>query len=119
MQFKFYKNPSFLNAFWSVLEVLIFPIALIAATPLFITKLGANQYGMRMLINSSLAFLDMLGFGVNETLIKFISSFRAAKNESKIQELIPTLSLVLLSSGILVIIAGFALYLAHAFERQA
>ncbi len=107
MSFSFYKNASFLNAFWSVLEVVIFPLALLAATPLFITKLGVNQYGLWMLINSSLAFLDVLGFGVNETLIKYISAYRALHQTSEIKKLISTLFILLILAASVGISAGF------------
>lgn len=109
MRPSFLKNASFLNAFWSVLEVIVFPVALLAATPLFLAKLGTNQYGLWMLINSSLAFLDMLGFGINETLIKYISAFRATNKTDKIVQLISSLSWVMLLAIVLGILFGISL----------
>ncbi|UTW63410.1 hypothetical protein KFE98_04415 [bacterium SCSIO 12741] len=104
------QNGSFQNAFWSVLEVIIYPLVLLLATPFFIEKLGVEMYGLWMLINGSLAFLDILGFGVNETLIKFISAYVVKDQHQKIIDLVATLFPILLLSVIVGISAGVLFY---------
>lgn len=50
---------------------------MIAATPFFITRLGAEQYGLWMLINVIVQVMNGLNFGVGESTIKAIAQHEA------------------------------------------
>ncbi|NUQ81081.1 MAG: oligosaccharide flippase family protein [Bacteroidetes bacterium] len=63
------------QAFWTVSDALIYPILLLIATPFFISHLGVEDFGYWMLINSVIAGLGVLNFGMSESVIKFVSEF--------------------------------------------
>lgn len=46
------KSSSLKNALFSIGDTLLLPLIMILATPLFIDKLGMEQYGVWMFINS-------------------------------------------------------------------
>jgi O-antigen/teichoic acid export membrane protein len=55
---------------------------LIAATPVLVRRLGAEDYGLWMLVNTVVASSVLATFGVSEATIKFVSSFRASENRA-------------------------------------
>lgn len=56
-------------------DALIYPVLLLIATPFFISRLGVEDFGYWMLINSVIAGLGVLNFGMSESVIKFVSEF--------------------------------------------
>lgn len=74
------KSSNFKNAYWSVADVLIYPLVLIVATPIFLKYLGAEQYGVWVLINSIIASIGILNAGLGDATIKFISKYRAVND---------------------------------------
>ncbi|WP_276499661.1 oligosaccharide flippase family protein [Pontibacter litorisediminis] len=76
----FLKSSNFKNAYWSIADVVIYPIVLLVATPIFLKYLGAEQYGVWVLINSIIASIGVLNAGLGDATIKFISKYRATDN---------------------------------------
>ncbi|WGD35771.1 oligosaccharide flippase family protein [Olleya sp. YS] len=96
------------NSIYATLDVVFAPFFLVIATPIFISQIGIEKYGLWILVNSVLASLSIFNFGINETIIKYISESKS-KNDNLFQSKVFSsviLFLVLLS----VIILG-AIYL--------
>ncbi|WP_299757615.1 oligosaccharide flippase family protein [uncultured Pontibacter sp.] len=81
---KLLKSPNFKNAYWSVADVIVYPIMYLLATPVFLKYLGAEMYGLWMLINSLIASIGVLNGGLSDATIKFISKYRALEDHSSI-----------------------------------
>lgn len=65
--------------------MIIYPLLLIIATPIYLQRLGAEQYGVWVLINSIIASIGVLNAGLGDTTIKFISKYRATENLSGVR----------------------------------
>lgn len=59
---------------------------MIVATPLFINKLGAEQYGLWMLINVLVQLINAFNFGIGESTIKAVSKNFALGQYQQMQE---------------------------------
>src|SRR5207253_2630807 len=54
-----------------------YPLLMIIATPVFINKLGIEQYGLWMLVSTITLGINVLNIGVGDTNVRLISSLRA------------------------------------------
>lgn len=81
---KILKSPNFKNAYWSIADVVIYPAMYLLATPIFLKQLGAEMYGLWMLVNSLIAGIGVLNGGLSDATIKFISKYRALEDKSGI-----------------------------------
>lgn len=59
---------------------------MIVATPLFIKKLGIEQYGLWMLITTITLGINVLNIGVGDTNIRLISRYRASGDNAAIKK---------------------------------
>lgn len=73
------------NSYYSVADVIFLPLMMIVSVPMLIDKLGADQYGMWILINSIVASLGKMNIGGADAIIKYISYYRSKKNHLMIQ----------------------------------
>lgn len=76
----FSKEQLIKNSVWTLLELTLYPILMIAATPVFIKNLGIEQYGLWMLVNTITLGINILNVGVGDTNIRLISKYRAENN---------------------------------------
>src|SRR5207253_6264226 len=65
------------NSVWTFLELVLYPLLMIIATPVFINKLGIEQYGLWMLVSTITLGINVLNIGVGDTNVRLISSLRA------------------------------------------
>lgn len=78
-------------------------------TPFFIRKLGTDQYGIWMLVNSIIASIGIVNVGLGDAAIKFISKYRALNDNVNINRIINTgLSLCLILLLIIVLLGLIA-----------
>ncbi|PIB33292.1 hypothetical protein BFP78_03260 [Gaetbulibacter sp. 5U11] len=70
----------FKDGIYASLDVVFAPLFLVIATPFFIYKLGIDNYGLWVLINSIVASLSLFNFGINETVIKYVALYKKEKN---------------------------------------
>lgn len=68
------------NSVWTFCELALYPILMIIATPIFIKKLGIEQYGLWMLVSTITLGMNVLNIGVGDTNIRLISKYRAQNN---------------------------------------
>lgn len=57
--------------------MILYPLFMIVATPFFINHLGAEQYGLWMLINVVVQVMNALNFGLGDSTIKEVSKHHA------------------------------------------
>lgn len=74
------------NTFWSLLDVGLYPLLMLVATPLFINYMGLEQYGIWMMATTVNQFMNVLNFGLGDATIHIIASNRAENNTLKIKE---------------------------------
>ena len=72
------------NSTWTFLELTLYPVLMIVATPIFIKKLGIEQYGLWMLVSTITIGINALNIGVGDTNIRLISKYRAEGDTEKI-----------------------------------
>lgn len=72
------------NTVWSLLDLGIYPVMMVLATPVFIKQLGYEQYGVWMMASTINQFMYVLNFGLGDSTIKMISGNRAFENTSLI-----------------------------------
>jgi len=68
------------NSVWTFFELALYPILMIVATPVFIQKLGIEQYGLWMLVSTITLGINVLNIGVGDTNVRLISKYRAENN---------------------------------------
>lgn len=73
------------NSVWTFFELALYPLLMIAATPVFIEKLGIEQYGLWMLVSTITLGMNVLNIGVGDTNVRLISKYRAENNFALIQ----------------------------------
>jgi O-antigen/teichoic acid export membrane protein len=92
------------NAFFNSAETILYPILWLIATPFFVTYLGTEQYGIWMLVNGLMGFGGgVLGLGLADATIKFVSKYNSLKNGKRVTDVIRTTMTIY---GILGIIVG-------------
>lgn len=101
------------NSAWTFAELTLYPVLMLLATPVFISKLGIEQYGLWMLVATITLGINVLNIGVGETTIRLISQYRAEGSLEKIREVFRynfSLAIFLCCSALLV---GVVFYLTN------
>ena len=76
------------NATYSSLDYLLLPILWIIATPILVSKLGTEQYGIWTLANTFMGLSTVFAFGLGDATIKYVSKYRALDDEAGIVRVI-------------------------------
>ena len=69
------------NAVYSTADYLLLPVLWFITIPIFVSRLGVDQYGIWMLVNTFLGFSGAMGFGLSDATIKYVSKYRALGDE--------------------------------------
>lgn len=70
------------NSAWSLLDLAIYPLLMVIATPFLIAKLGAAQYGLWMLISNITQLMNVMNMGVGDSTIRRVSASAAAGDQA-------------------------------------
>jgi len=89
-----------------MLDVAIFPIFMIAMTPVFLSTLGVEQYGIWMLVNSLIASLTVADFGGSNGVIRFISLYRGKQDVNGVHRVFRATCTLYLVLGVGIALAG-------------
>lgn len=76
------------NATYSSLDYLLLPILWIIATPILVSQLGTDRYGIWTLANTFMGLTGVFAFGLGDATIKYVSKYRALNDESGIVRVI-------------------------------
>jgi O-antigen/teichoic acid export membrane protein len=97
----------------------VFPILFsIFITPVMVHKLGVEDYGVYILVNTIMAFLSLLDLGLGVALVKYISQYQAEGNHEGLKNLLNSayclyFAIGVLGFGIYVILGKFFLQIFH------
>lgn len=79
-------------------------------TPFIIRSLGNSEYGLYSLIGSFVAYLSLMDMGLNNTIVRFVSKYRAEKDYVKEQKFLGTTMIIYCIISFLVIVIGSVMY---------
>ncbi|MBI3668288.1 MAG: oligosaccharide flippase family protein, partial [Acidobacteria bacterium] len=100
------------NASWSTLDYLVLPMLLLLVLPFLVFKLGAEQFGIWMLVNGLTGLTGVLQLGLGDATIKYVSSYRAREDWRSVQRVVrSTFSIY----GLLGFFTAGLLYMAAPF----
>lgn len=78
-------------------------------TPVMLRILGQAEHGLYSLANSVVGYLSLLGFGFGSTIIRYISKYRAERDENAIRRIYGFFLVLYGTLGVLVLVGGGAL----------
>ncbi len=93
------------NSIWNVIEVLLGPTILFISIPVFLAQLGAEDYGIWMLVNSIVIVMQAFNLGLNFSTYKHISIAIAKQDNRQISDTLNTnlsFTVVILLASLLV-----------------
>lgn len=108
------NTQSFKNTAWNLVGTVTYPILVLLWTPFFINRLGPDQYGIWMLINTTTQLMSILNLGLGDANIKFISKYIALGDFNAIRKTVTaTFTLALI-----IVFLSFCLGLVLAYLIQ-
>lgn len=73
------------NSIWNIVNIFVFPVAFLAATPLFISRLSESEFGVWMLVNSYVYIaVNIIGFGLPNSVIAHVAESIGQGNNQKL-----------------------------------
>ncbi len=72
------------NAAYSSADYLLLPVLWVLATPLFVSRLGTEHYGIWMTVNSVLGVGGLASYGLANATIKYVAKYRARGDDAGI-----------------------------------
>ncbi len=79
-------------------------------TPYIIHKLGDSEYGLYTLIGSLIAYIGVLDFGLNNTIVRFIAKYRAMENRQEEENFLASIMIIYSIISIVILVIGFFFY---------
>jgi len=112
------------NSTWNLANILLYPVAFLALTPLFINKLGDTDFGIWMLVNSYVYIaVNIISFGLGNSITAYVAEALGKNSHEKLLAYINSstklIGWISLSTSVLTVV-GFLAYVSgiHIFERQ-
>ncbi len=108
------------GALLNYINIILTNIVGIVLTPFIISKLGDGEFGLYTLIGSIVGYISVLDFGLNNTIIRFVSKYRAEKDRIGEENFLATSMLIYAVISVVVILAGIICYynLESIFENS-
>lgn len=104
------------NSSWNLANILLYPIAFLAATPFFIDRLGETVFGEWMLINSYVYIaVHLVGFGLPVSITAHVAEAIGRKDNTKLNAYINASSRLLGRMTVLTILFGLLLIIPWYF----
>jgi O-antigen/teichoic acid export membrane protein len=108
------RNKNIANSIWNIADIFLYPILFFGSTSFFIHKLGTEQYGIWMLINTIVISMQVFNFGIGSNVFKSVALHTGQYNrKGKLDAVNNSLSITLLLFGVCIIIAAIASYLVR------
>ena len=110
------------NSIWNLVEVLLGPAILFVSIPVFLAQLGAEDYGIWMLVNSIVIVMQAFNLGLNFSTYKHVSVAIAQNQKEQISNTLNTnLSftvLILMASLIVASLLCLGIYFNNWFVEN-
>jgi|SaaInl85LU_5_DNA_1037374.scaffolds.fasta_scaffold00146_6 O-antigen/teichoic acid export membrane protein len=111
------------NSIWNVIEVLLGPTILFVSIPVFLSQLGAEDYGIWMLVNSIVIVMQAFNLGLNFSTYKHVSIAISKKDNQQISDTLNTnLSFTVVILLVSLVVASFicsGVYLNNWFVENS
>lgn len=98
------------GALLSYINIGITNIMGLVLTPYIIRSLGDSEYGLYILIGSIIGYISLLDLGLNNTIIRYVSKYRAEKNKKGEESFLATTMLIYAFISLVTVIIGVVLY---------
>jgi O-antigen/teichoic acid export membrane protein len=79
-------------------------------TPFIVGSLGNSEYGLYTLIGSVIAYLSLMDFGLNNTIIRFVAKYRAEKDLDGEKKFLGSIFIIYFIISIVIMCLGILLY---------
>lgn len=80
-------------------------------TPFIVKSLGDSEYGLYSLIGALIGYLTVMDLGLNNTIIRYVSKFRAEKDIEGEQQFLGTTMIIYFFISFLVLCVGLLFYI--------
>jgi O-antigen/teichoic acid export membrane protein len=90
--------------------MIIVVVSTIIITPLLLTRLGKEGYGVWMLVGQVIAYLAILDLGVGSSIGRFVAKYNARRDYKNISRIISSAIFLFFMSSILIILGTFILW---------
>lgn len=97
------------GAILSYLNIFLTNIIGLVLTPFIIRSLGISEYGLYTLIGAFVGYLSIMDLGLNNTIIRYISKYRAEKDKRGEENFLATTMIIYFVISILILIIGLVL----------
>lgn len=98
------------GAILSYVNIFLTNIVGLVLTPFIIRSFGNSEYGLYSLIGSFVAYLTLMDLGLNNTIVRFVSKYRAEKDTEGERRFLGTTMLIYLAISVVLVIIGLFLY---------
>jgi O-antigen/teichoic acid export membrane protein len=98
------------GALLSYINIGITNITGLILTPYIIRSLGDSEYGLYILVGSMIAYISLLDLGLNNTIIRYVSKYRAEKDKIGEENFLATTMLIYAFISIITVAIGISLY---------
>lgn len=107
------------NSAWNLANILIYPVAFLAATPFFIDKLSESEFGTWMLINSYVYIaVHIISFGIPNSITAHIAEAIGLKSREKLFAYINAASRLFGRMSFFTLLAAGFIFLLYFFDVQ-
>lgn len=104
------KKEIILGTIISYLSVLIQIVSTLVITPFLIKHIGDTEYGIYKIVSSLITYINIMNFGLGNSLIRFLSELMVQGQKKRAGELTKILCIVNLSAVLLAVLAGIGIY---------
>ncbi|WP_299252415.1 oligosaccharide flippase family protein [uncultured Aquimarina sp.] len=98
------------GALLTYLKIFLTNVIGIMITPLIVSYLGKDEYGIFNAIGALIGTIALLDFGLTNTVVRFVAKYRAEKDRVGEENFLATIRLLYLGVSMLVIVLGIIFY---------
>lgn len=98
------------GAILSYISILLTNIIGLFITPFIVRSLGESEYGLYTLIGAFVGYLSIMDLGLNNTIVRYVSKYRAENDADGESKFLGSIMLVYFLISFLVMIIGIGLY---------
>jgi O-antigen/teichoic acid export membrane protein len=106
---KVIRTQGFKNSAWSLFGSVVYPVFALLLTPFFLIELGTEQFGIWVLVNTTLQLISSFNFGLGDTIINFVSKDSLNANHKDLNKTISNSLFLTSVISIVVMIVGISL----------
>lgn len=95
------------NALWSSTDYGLLLFLWFLGTPVFVIKLGIEEYGIWMLVNALMGFSWLMTFGFGDSVIRSVSKYRGREDVASVIRVVTTVT------GVSIVVGSFLAILLY------